>query len=93
MEPKTEKKEPEKKEGAEPVIAEQNVNEQRYQAEINLRPVTHLTDAAIFIVKDGLVMLPVDDLGRPFPASFFLSPKLLDRLAGAMGKFAATDGK
>ena len=47
----------------------------------------HVGDFAAYKVKDGLAVIPVDDLGRPLlDSSLYFSGKLLDKLQEVMDK-------
>ena len=55
--------------------------EKFYQALLNSLKFLHVGDFAAFKVKDGLAIIPVDDLGRPLlDSSLYFSSELLDKL-------------
>jgi len=55
--------------------------EKFYQTLLNSLKFLHVGDFAAFKVKDGLAIIPVDDLGRPLlDSSLYFSGELLDKL-------------
>ena len=52
-----------------------------YQTLLNGMKLLHVSNFAAFKVKDGLAIIPVDDLNRPlFDSNLYFSIKLLDKL-------------
>jgi len=61
--------------------------EKFYQTLLNSLKFLHVGDFAAFKVKDGLAIIPVDDLGRPLlDSSLYFSGELLDKLQGLIDK-------
>ena len=61
--------------------------EKFYQALLNSLKFLHVGDFAAFKVKDGLAIIPVDDLGRPLlDSSLYFSGELLDKLQELIDK-------
>jgi len=61
--------------------------EKYYLALLNNLKFLHVGDFAAYKVKDGLAVIPVDDLGRPLlDSSLYFSGKLLDKLQEVMDK-------
>jgi hypothetical protein len=55
--------------------------EKFYQALLNSLKSLHVSDFAAYKVKDGLTIIPVDDLGRPLlDSTLYFSGELLDKL-------------
>jgi len=55
--------------------------EKFYQALLNSLKFLHVGDFAAFKVKNGLAIIPVDDLGRPLlDSTLYFSGELLDKL-------------
>jgi len=98
VEPKIEEKKPkpqpspEPKPTPEPVATPQTQTqatdaEKFYQALLNSLKFLHVGDFAAFKVKDGLAVIPVDDLGRPLlDSSLYFSGELLDKLQELIDK-------
>jgi len=64
-----------------------NDAEKFYQALLNSLKFLHVGDFAAFKVKDGLAIIPVDDLGRPLlDSSLYFSGELLDKLQELIDK-------
>jgi len=58
-----------------------------YQTLLNSLKFLHVGDFAAFKVKDGLAIIPVDDLGRPLlDSSLYFSGELLDKLQELIDK-------
>jgi len=58
-----------------------------YQTLLNGMKLLHVGDFAAFKVKDGLAIIPVDDLGRPLlDSSLYFSGELLDKLQEVIDK-------
>ena len=52
-----------------------------YQTLLNGMKLLHVSNFAAFKVKDGLAIIPVDDLNRPlFDSNLYFSGELLDKL-------------
>jgi hypothetical protein len=61
--------------------------EKFYQALLNSLKFLHVGDFAAFKVKDGLAIIPVDDLGRPLlDSSLYFSGELIDKLQELIDK-------
>ena len=61
--------------------------EKFYQTLLNSLKFLHVGDFAAFKVKDGLAIIPVDDLGRPLlDSSLYFSGELLDKLQELIDK-------
>jgi len=64
-----------------------NDAEKFYQTLLNSLKFLHVGDFAAFKVKDGLAIIPVDDLGRPLlDSSLYFSGELLDKLQELIDK-------
>jgi len=88
-EPKPEPKPtPEPKPMATPQAQSQAADAEKfYQALLNSLKFLHVGDFAAFKVKDGLAIIPVDDLGRPLlDSSLYFSGELLDKLQELIDK-------
>ena len=58
-----------------------------YQALLNGMKLLHVSNFAAFKVKDGLAIIPVDDLNRPLlDSNLYFSGKLLDKLQELIDK-------
>ena len=58
-----------------------------YQTLLNGMKLLHVSNFAAFKVKDGLAIIPVDDLGRPLlDSSLYFSGELLDKLQELIDK-------
>ncbi|MFP3279173.1 MAG: hypothetical protein RXP92_02605 [Candidatus Micrarchaeota archaeon] len=58
-----------------------------YQTLLNGMKLLHVSNIAAFKVKNGLAIIPVDDLGRPlFDSNLYFSSKLLDKLRELIDK-------
>jgi len=61
--------------------------EKYYLALLNNLKFLHVGDFAAYKVKDGLAVIPVDDLGRPLlDSSLYFSGELLDKLQETIDK-------
>ena len=98
VEPKIEEKKPkpqpspEPKPAPEPMATPQAQSqasdaEKFYQTLLNSLKFLHVGDFAAFKVKDGLAIIPVDDLGRPLlDSTLYFSGELLDKLQELIDK-------
>jgi len=100
VEPKIEEKKPkpqpepkpQPQQSPEPMATPQAQNqtndaEKFYQTLLNSLKFLHVGDFAAFKVKDGLAIIPVDDLGRPLlDSSLYFSGELLDKLQELIDK-------
>jgi len=100
VEPKIEEKKPkpqpepkpQPQQSPEPMATPQAQNqtndaEKFYQTLLNSLKFLHVGDFAAFKVKDGLAIIPVDDLGRPLlDSTLYFSGELLDKLQELIDK-------
>ena len=100
VEPKIEEKKPkpqpepkpQPQQSPEPMATPQAQNQAQnaevfYQTLLNGMKLLHVSSFAAFKVKNGLAIIPVDDLGRPlFDSNLYFSSKLLDKLRELIDK-------